>query len=119
VASARAAVDAGKKTARALIIRGISDGAGPEYLKAFADEAVSAPGRAAVAIDRTASGFQWIVAHSLGAGLDLPSLLKPLLAQAGAKGGGKPAWMQGMGAGAEAAGAFADLVEQAIGRATA
>ncbi|HVO39577.1 MAG TPA: hypothetical protein VMV03_11175 [Spirochaetia bacterium] len=118
VASARAAAETGRKTARALIIRGISDGAGPDYLQAFADEAISAPGRVAVAMDRTAAGFQWIVAHSLGAGLDLPSLLKPLLAQAGAKGGGKPAWMQGMGTSAEAAGAFADLVEEAIGRAT-
>ena len=118
-AAARTAVDRGKKTGRAILVRGESEGAGPDYLKAFAEEAVAAPGRVVIVVDRSESGFQWIVAHSLAAGLELPAIVAPLLAAAEAKGGGRAAWMQGMGRGPEAASSFADSVEEALAKALA
>lgn len=117
VVSARAAAQRGTKTAQATIVRGESEGAGADYLKAFAEEAVAAPGRVVIAIDRSESGFQWIVAHSLGPGLELPAVVTPLLAAAEAKGGGRAAWMQGMGRRLEAASSFAGSVEEALTKA--
>lgn len=116
VAAAREAVSQGKQAGRALVVRGESDGAGAEYLKAFADEAISAPGRAVIVVDRSENGFQWIAAHSLGADVDLAAIVKPLLQSAGAKGGGRAAWVQGSGADREAATGFAAAVADALTR---
>jgi alanyl-tRNA synthetase len=118
----RAVADADSAAARAralgetLLVRAAFDGAGPAYLKAFAERAVASPGRALIAVDRSADAFQWIVAHSLGARIDLPSIVTPLLGPAHAKGGGRGAWMQGAGRPADAATSFGDAVEEALSR---
>ncbi len=115
-AAARAAVEKGKKAGNAILVRGEWSGAGADYMKAFAEQAIAAPGRAVIAIDRAESGFQWIVAHSLGSRIELPPIVTPLLGPANAKGGGRGAWMQGAGRSADAAAGFADAVEEAVSR---
>jgi len=111
----RAVSDADSIGQSRLVCR-VLENAGSDYLKAFAERVVASPGRAVVVVDRTADGFQWIVAHSLGNGLALPQLVTPLFPQAGARGGGRGAWMQGAGLPAEAASGFADAVADAVSR---
>ena len=119
---AQAAADADDSTSAArslgpaLCVRRVLDAAGPEYLKTFVERVISVPGRVVIAIDRAADSFQWIVAHSLGAALDLADVVPPLLEAAGAKGGGRGGRMQGMGSRPDAAPAFADAVEESVGR---
>jgi len=110
----RAASDA-DAAGPASLVRRVFDAMGPDYLKAFAERVVASPGRAVVAVDRFAEGFQWIVAHSLGDAVTLPAIVTPLLARANAKGGGRGALMQGAGRPAESAAGFADAVAQALG----
>jgi alanyl-tRNA synthetase len=109
----RAAIDADAAGPSSLVLR-VLDGAGPDYLKAFAERIVASPGRAVVVLDRLADSFQWIVAHSLGPEVALHRIVAPLLSKAGARGGGRGAWMQGAGRPAEAAAGFADEVAAAL-----
>jgi alanyl-tRNA synthetase len=97
-------------------VRRLFNAAGGEYIKAFVERSVSSPGRVVVAIDRLDSSFQWIVAHSLGDGLDLQKFVPGLLDAAGAKGGGSAARMQGVGARPDAAAQLADAIEAELGR---
>jgi len=113
---AERAVSDADSAAQSRLVRKVLDGAGPDYLKAFAERVVASPGRAVILVDRSPDGFQWIVAHSLGDAARLPHLVTPLLAKAGARGGGRDAWMQGAGRPAEAAVGFADAVVDALSR---
>ncbi len=110
------AVAAASSIGAALCVRRLFDTAGPEYVKAFVERVVAVPGRVVIALDRGAEGFQWIVAHSLGEGLDLAGVVPALLEAAQAKGGGRGSRMQGMGARAEAAAPFAQAIEAALAR---
>jgi alanyl-tRNA synthetase len=114
---AEAAVSGARAAAGAVFVSQVRHDAGPEYLKAFVERVTAAPGRVCVAIDQGAEGFQWIVAHSIDGGPDLPGLLRDALAAAEAKGGGRGARMQGMGGRADAAAGFARDVEARIERA--
>jgi alanyl-tRNA synthetase len=117
VIDADAAAAAATPVAGELLVRRVFDGAGMDYLKAFAERVVAAPGRLAIVMDRGPEGFQWIVAHSLGARLELPGVLSPqMMGIAGAKGGGRGARMQGVGARNDAIAAFADAIEEAVAR---
>jgi alanyl-tRNA synthetase len=107
---------AAKDVAGVYYVRRVFNEAGPDYLKAFADRVIASPGRVVIAIDRGADGFQWIVAHSLGNRAELPGLLSGLMGIADAKGGGRGARMQGVGAKNDAIPAFADAIEAALGR---
>jgi alanyl-tRNA synthetase len=99
----------------ALCVHRMFDAAGPEYLKAFAEAVVAVPGRVVIAVDRSGEGFQWIAAHSLAAeSLDLTAAVTPFLEAAGAKGGGRAARMQGVGARRDDAARFADGVRDAV-----
>jgi alanyl-tRNA synthetase len=93
----------------------VFDGFGEEPLKAFVEAVLSAPGRVVAAVDRSADGFRWTVAHSLGAGgVDLASLLKPAIAALGLRGGGRQALVQGAGSDPAAAEAFVEAVARAF-----
>lgn len=111
----RAVLDA-DSTAQSRLVSRVFDGAGVDYLKAFAERVVASPGRAVVVVDRSADGFQWIIAHSLGDAVTLPQLVTPFFSKAGARGGGRGAWMQGGGHPAAAAAGFAEAVAQAVSR---
>ncbi len=111
---AERAVSDADATGQDPLVRTVLDGAGAEYLKAFAERITASPGRAVVAVDRSASGFQWIVAHSLEKDAALPPIITPLFSRANVKGGGRGAWMQGAGSPASAADGFADLAVQAL-----
>lgn len=101
--------------ARRLVVR-VFDGFGEEPLKAFVDALLREPGRIVLAADRSAGGFRWTVAHSLGpGGPDLAARLKPLVAALGLRGGGRPALVQGAGADPAAAEAFVEAVVRALG----
>lgn len=113
-ADADAAVTAARAIGAVMCVRRVFDAAGTEYLKAFAERVVAAPGRLVIAIDRTADAFQWIAAHSLGERLDLAEIVPPLLAAAAAKGGGRGARMQGVGARGDAIAAFAEGIEAGV-----
>jgi alanyl-tRNA synthetase len=97
-------------------VRRLFNAAGGEYLKAFVERVVDVPGRICIAIDRLDSTFQWIVAHSLGDGLDLARIVPGALGAADAKGGGSAARMQGLGARRDAAAQLADAIEAELGR---
>jgi alanyl-tRNA synthetase len=109
-------VSAAPSIGAALCVRRVFDTAGPEYVKAFVERIIAVPGRVVIALDRGEDGFQWIVAHSLGEALDLGGIVPALLDAADAKGGGRGARMQGVGARAESAAPFADAVEAALAR---
>jgi alanyl-tRNA synthetase len=98
----------------ALFVQRTFDGAGPEYLKAFAERVVAAPGRIVIAVDRAVDSFQWIASHSLGDAPDLSALITPLLPVADAKGGGRGARMQGSGRDIAAVGRFMQAIADAI-----
>jgi alanyl-tRNA synthetase len=115
-ADADGAVTAARAIGAVMCVRRVFDAAGAEYLKAFAERVVASPGRLVIAIDRTAGAFQWIAAHSLGEKLDLAEIVPPLLAAAGAKGGGRGARMQGVGARGDSIAAFADGIEAGLSR---
>ena len=115
-AVADAAVAAAPGTGSVMIVRRVFDDLGPDYLKAFVERVTASPGRAAIAVDRGPAGFQWIVAHSLGDGLDLSALLPPLFDAARVKGGGRGGRMQGAGSRAADAEGFAAGVHEALAR---
>jgi len=100
--------------AGALLVRRVFDGAGAEYLKAFAERIVAAPGRIVIAVDRAADSFQWIVSHSIDAGPDLSAILTPLLPLADARGGGRGGRVQGSGRNVAAAERFMQAIADAI-----
>jgi alanyl-tRNA synthetase len=116
---AEAAVAHARRLGGAILVRRDLRGAGSAYCKAFAERVVSLPGRAVVVLDSSPTAFQWIIAHSLGEGVQLPALVTPLLAPAQAKGGGRAAWIQGAGRDPGSATAFGAAVEEALGRALA
>jgi alanyl-tRNA synthetase len=119
---AQAAVDADASVPGApslggvVIIKRVFDAAGGDYLKAFAERVTAAPGRICIAMDRGTDGFQWIAAHSLGESLDLAQIVPAFFVMAGAKGGGRGARMQGVGAKNEAIDGFADALQAEIAR---
>jgi alanyl-tRNA synthetase len=114
---AEAAVGVAKSLGKTLLVRRILQSAGPAYLKAFAEQVLINPGRVVIVIDRGPEAFQWIAAHSLGNRIELPALVRPILGLLNAKGGGRGAWMQGAGAPADGAEAFAEAVEGVLTRA--
>jgi alanyl-tRNA synthetase len=94
----------------------VFDGFGEEPVKAFVDGALGEPGRIVVAVDRSAAGFRWTVAHSLGAGsVDLAALMKPTIAGLGLRGGGRGALVQGAGTDPAGAERFLEAVARALG----
>ncbi len=119
---AQAGVDADEALAGAqeiggaLLVRRLSDGNGPDYLKAFVERILAASGRIAVVMDRDGDAFQWIVAHSLAKGLDLAQIVPKHFGVADAKGGGRGARMQGVGARGDAREAFADAIVGELSR---
>ncbi len=114
---ADAAVSEGRRLRDVVLVRRAFDNAGPDYLKAFAERVTAAHGRVCIAVDRGAESFQWIVVHSAGAALELSGIVTPRMAEAGAKGGGRGARVQGVGSRVAAMEAFALGVEQDIARA--
>jgi alanyl-tRNA synthetase len=100
--------------AGALLVRRVFDGAGADYLKAFAERIVAAPGRIVIAVDRAADSFQWIVSHSIDAGPDLSAIVKPLLPLADARGGGRGGRVQGSGGNVAAVERFMQAIADAI-----
>jgi alanyl-tRNA synthetase len=93
----------------------VFDGFGEEPVKAFVDAVLAEPGRIVVAVDRSADGFRWTVAHSLGAGgVDLAALVKPVIAALGLRGGGKAAFVRGAGPDPSAAEPFVEAVARAL-----
>ncbi|HEY9595953.1 MAG TPA: alanyl-tRNA editing protein [Spirochaetia bacterium] len=107
------AVAAGKTVKGAVIVKRVLSDAGPDYVKAFVERVTATPGRLVIAIDRVGDGFQWTVAHSLADTFSLAAFLPALLPAADARGGGKPARMQGSGRSVAAADRFADAIEGA------
>jgi alanyl-tRNA synthetase len=110
-ADADAAMAGAQPLGAALSVRRIFEAAGADYLKAFAERVIATPERVVLAVDRSEDGFQWIVAHSLSRSLDLSTFIPGLLATAAAKGGGRGARMQGVGADREAIPGFLDAIE--------
>ena len=98
----------------ALLVRRLFDGAGADYLKAFADRVTSSPGRIVVAADRSADSFQWVVGHSLQDGPDMGALVAPLLPLADARGGGRAGRVQGSGKDLAGIERFLDAVAAAV-----
>jgi alanyl-tRNA synthetase len=109
---ADAAVAAGRRAGEAVLVRRCFDRAGPDYLKAFVERVTASPGRVCVATDRGGGSVQWVVAHSLGDVLELSRVVSPRMAESGARGGGRGARMQGVGAEAEATESFARAIEE-------
>jgi alanyl-tRNA synthetase len=99
--------------ARTFVSR-IFDGFGDEPMKAFVDAALATPGGLIVAVDRSPDGFRWIVAHSVGTGLDLAPVVKPVIAALGLRGGGRSGFVQGAGPDPSGAGTFIEAVERAV-----
>ena len=116
-ADADAAVAAGRRIGDAVLVRRVLDRAGADYLKAFVERVTGAAGRVCIALDRGADSFQWIVAHSLEGGPELSAIVSPRMAEAGAKGGGRGARMQGVGARPQALEQFARVLEEDLARA--
>ncbi len=115
-ADADAAVAAGRRLGDVVLVRRVLDNAGTDYLKAFVERVTAQPGRICIALDRGADSFQWIVAHSAGDGLELSGIVSPRMAEAGAKGGGRGARMQGVGSRVAGLDAFAQGIEQDVAR---
>jgi alanyl-tRNA synthetase len=117
-AQAGADADEAVKTAEVIgtgqLVTSLTADAGPDYVKAFVDRVTASPGRIVVAVDRGAESYQWIIAHTLDGAGDLAAVVLPLLPEAGAKGGGRGARMQGTGAPAAKGERFADAVRQAL-----
>jgi alanyl-tRNA synthetase len=113
VAAGRALPPGPDGAARTFVSR-LFDGFGDEAMKAFVDAALASPGRVVAAVDRSPDGLRWIVAHSLGAGLDLAAVVKPVIAALGLRGGGRGGLMQGAGADPSGALAFIEAVQRAL-----
>jgi alanyl-tRNA synthetase len=115
-ADADASVPEATALGQGVCIKRVFDAMGGDYLKAFAERVVAAPGRICIAIDRGTDGFQWIASHSLGEGLDLAQIVPAFFERGGAKGGGRGARMQGVGTRREAAAGFADALQAELAR---
>jgi alanyl-tRNA synthetase len=115
-ADADASVPGATALGQGVCIKRVFDAMGGDYLKAFAERVVAAPGRICIAIDRGTDGFQWIASHSLGEGLDLAQIVPAFFERGGAKGGGRGARMQGVGTRREAAAGFADALQAELAR---
>lgn len=113
VAAGRALPPGPDGAARRFVSR-VFDGLGDEPMKAFVDAALATPGAVVVAADRSPAGFRWIVAHSLGAGLDLAAVVKPVIAALGLRGGGRSGFVQGAGPDPSGALPFVEAVERAL-----
>jgi alanyl-tRNA synthetase len=114
VAAGRA-LPAGSDGGPRLLVSRLFESFGDAPVKAFVDAVVSAPGRVVAAVDRSADGFRWTVAHSLKAGgMDLAALVKPVLAALGLRGGGRPALVQGAGPDPAKAEAFLEAVARVL-----
>ena len=113
---ADASVPAAPSIGGAVCLKRVFDAAGSEYLKAFAERVIAAPGRIVIAIDRGTDGFQWIAAHSISGNLDLSQIVPAFFEMAGAKGGGRGARMQGIGTRNETIALFADAIEAELTR---
>ena len=116
-ADADASVPGAPSIGGAVIVRRVFDDRGPEYLKAFAERLVASPGRVAVAADRGTASFQWLIAHSLGDQLELSGLVAKHFGVADARGGGRGARVQGVGARPEAPELFIDAIVGEVSRA--
>jgi alanyl-tRNA synthetase len=114
IADADDSVSAAKTIGGAVCVRRVFNDAGGDYLKAFVERVVEVPGRIAIGVDRGTDSFQWIVAHSLGAGLSLSDVIPGLLSVGGARGGGKADRMQGAGTRNDAIALFVDALEGGI-----
>ncbi len=113
-AAGRALAPGPDGAARTFVSR-LFDAFGDEPMKAFVDAVLATPGRVAVAVDRSPDGFRWIVAHSLGTGLDLAAAVKPVIAALGLRGGGRSGFVQGAGPDPSGAPAFVEAVQRALG----
>ncbi len=116
-ADAEASLPGARGAGDAVFVRRVFDDCGLEYLKAFVERFVASPGRIALAADRGKGVFQWLVAHSLGDRLELSTIVVKHFGIADAKGGGRGARMQGVGARAEALEQFLDAIEGELARA--
>jgi alanyl-tRNA synthetase len=114
VIDADAALASARQLGPAACVRRLFEAAGSEYLKAFAERVLAAPGRVVLAADKNGGSFQWIVAHSLGDAPDLSQVVPGQFAIASARGGGRGARMQGMGGNPGAADAFLDAIEKQL-----
>lgn len=114
VIEAEKALGSAEARTGAVLVRRTFDSAGAEFLKAFVDRVVSAPGRIAIAADASGDSFQWIAAHSLADGPDLGALVAPLLALADARGGGRGGRVQGSGKKIASLEQFLDAVAAAM-----
>ncbi len=115
-ADAAAAAPGARKIGGALFVRRVFDECGPEYLKAFAERLVAAPGRIVLAVDRGKGPFQWLAAHSLGDRLELSAIVGKHFGISDAKGGGRGARVQGVGARSETLEQFLDAIEGELTR---
>jgi alanyl-tRNA synthetase len=98
-----------------LFVSRLFDGFGGEPVKAFVDAVLGEPGRIVVAVDRSAAGFRWTVAHSLGeGGADLAVLMQPVISASGLRGGGRGALVQGAGTDPAGAEPFVEAVARAL-----
>jgi alanyl-tRNA synthetase len=114
-AAAGRPLPAGSDGGPRLLVSRLFESLGDAPVKAFVDAVVSAPGRVVAAVDRSADGFRWTVAHSLGAGgMDLAALVKPVVAALGLRGGGRSALVQGAGPDPAKAEAFLEAVARAL-----
>ncbi len=113
-AAARAAVAQARRVGPALFASAVMEGLGAEAPAAFAEEALSQPGRFAAGAAVGPEGFHWIAAHSLENGPDLRALLTPVIAEFGGKGGGKGGRMQGSAGDASRAAEFLKRIEEAL-----
>jgi alanyl-tRNA synthetase len=116
-ADADAAIHAARMAGGAAVVRRVFDACGAEYLKAFVERVVAAPGRIAVVADRESASFQWVIAHSMGERVELSAVVPKHLGLAEARGGGRGARMQGAGARPDALELFFDAVESDLSRA--
>jgi alanyl-tRNA synthetase len=114
VAGARAMPAGPDGTARRFVSR-VFDGFGDEPVKAFVDAVLAEAGRVVAAADRSADGFRWTLAHSLGAGgVDLAMLAKPVIAALGLRGGGRAGLVQGAGTDPAGAERFVEAVARSL-----
>jgi alanyl-tRNA synthetase len=115
-ADADASLAGAKRVGEAILVQRVFEERGPEYLKAFVERLIAAPGRIALVADRGRGPFQWLIAHSLGDRLELSAAVVKHFGISEAKGGGGGTRMQGIGARPAALEQFLDAVERELTR---
>ncbi len=100
--------------ARARFVGRVFEGIGESAVNAFVDRVLAAPGRLAAVADRSADGFRWTVAHSLGDAVDLRGALSATIAALGLRGGGRNALVKGSGRDPGSAVEFLEAVRKAL-----